>query len=235
MTMQQDRSAAAVIGRVVESVFDEVGTLHHAAVRCHRSARANGRRLRSRDLAGLAPLIGDTLTHPGQIAVGMGLILAPGLLADAPLHLEWWQRESVAVPPKPLRPDLDPASLGFYDYASAPWFAVPRRTGRRHVVGPYVDVHGTGHYVLTLTTPVVDDGTFLGVVGADVTVRGFEFRLLRELPHEGTPVVVLNDEDRVVMSTSALNLTGSLLLDRDNTTQGDVVPGLPWHVRVPVS
>src|SRR3712207_5886241 len=104
-----------------------------------------------------------------------------------------------------------PASLDFYDYPATEWFDVPRRIRRRHVVGPYVDVHGTGRYLLTLTSPLLDDGDFLGVVGADVPVNRFENHLLRALDPGVDPVLVLNGEGRVVLSTSPRWLVGDLL------------------------
>src|SRR5690606_29758957 len=101
---------------------------------------------------------------------------------------------------------------GFYDYAAAEWFVVPQQRGRRHVVGPYVDVHGTDLYLLTLTMPIVADGHFLGVAGADVPVARFETLVLRELGDvpSGGDLVVVNTEGRVVLSTSARWLIGSL-------------------------
>ena len=234
MTAEQQDIAriSAVVSGAVEAVFDKVMTLHDEALRCNRAARARGNRLRSLDIAGLAQSMRDMLASPQRIVVGMGMIVTPDLLSDVPLYLEWWQRESSAEPPSPLKVDLNPSSLGFYDYAAAEWFEVPRRSGKRHIVGPYVDVHGTGHYLMTLTAPVIDDGQLLGVVGADVTVCNFETLLLRALQPERTHVVIVNAEDRVVMSTSAQYLTGSLLADgRDRSTTHEM-PGLPWRLQI---
>lgn len=222
---------SAVVAGVVEAVFDNVMTLRDEVLRCHRTARARGTRLRRPDIAALAPSIREMVAS-AQGVVGMGMIVTPGLLPDAPLHLEWWQRESPADGPRPLKVDLNPASLGFYDYAAAEWFAVPRATGTRHVVGPYVDVHGTGRYLMTLTAPVADDGELLGVVGADVAVGGLETVLLRALRPGWSPVVITNADDRVVISTSPRYLTGSLLAGDRNAPDTYDVPGLPWRLRV---
>ena len=78
------------------------------------------------------------------------------------------------------------------------------------MVGPYVDVHGTGQYLLTFTEPVIADGQFLGVVGADVPVSRFESHLLRELGAVDAPFVLLDEERRVVLSTSPRWLVGAL-------------------------
>jgi hypothetical protein len=173
------------------------------------------------------------LGAPGQLAVGLGLVAAPAPHRDA--RLLWWQAEPDGGRVTALRPDLRPASLDFYDYTATDWFDVPRRTGRRHVVGPYVDVHGTGRYLLTLTAPLVGDAEFLGVVGADVPVNRFENHLLRAL-EAGSGAVVLNDEDRVVLSTSPRWLVGDLLASPPGSSGAPVdVPGLPWRLYLPGS
>ena len=164
-----------MVTAAVERVFACVADLHDAALAAlgagEPTARAGATDLES------AP--GELLAAPGQLAVGLGLVAAPR--PDRDVRLLWWQADPDGGRIAALRPDLRPASLDFYDYTATEWFDVPRRTGRRHVVGPYVDVHGTGRYLLTLTAPVVGEGEFLGVVGADVPVNRFENHLLRAL------------------------------------------------------
>jgi hypothetical protein len=216
------------VSRVVERVFATVGRVLDAA----RAPAVRG------DLLAGRPVLGDDvrdLLHlPGQLAVGLGLVVAPRPAAGLPLRLEWWQAEPDGGRVRALEPDLRPDSLGYYDYTAAEWFAVPRRTRRRHVVGPYVDVHGTGRYLLTLTEPVVVDGEFAGVAGADVSVRRFEAHLLRRLG-PGAPFLLLNGEDRVVLSTSPRWLVGTLV-SPSAVAAGPVtaVPGVPWRL-VPVA
>jgi hypothetical protein len=129
-------------------------------------------------------------------------------------------------------PDLRPASVGYYDYTRAEWFEVPRRTGRGHVTGPYVDVHGTGRYLLTFTQPVVIAGVFAGVAGADVPVDRFETRLLRVLRRLPGPVVLVNDEERVVLSTAPQWLVGELVTPDvlASCTVVESVAGTPWRL-----
>jgi hypothetical protein len=173
----------------------------------------------------------DLLAAPGQLAVGLGLVAAPAPQRD--VRLLWWQADPGGGPVTALRPDLRPASLDFYDYTATDWFDVPRRTGRRHVLGPYVDVHGTGRYLLTLTGPLVADGEFVGVVGADVPVNRFESHLLRVLDPDVEAVVVLNDESRVVLSTSPHWLVGDLLGTPPESVASTEVPGAPWRLYLP--
>ncbi|HYO37380.1 MAG TPA: cache domain-containing protein [Geodermatophilus sp.] len=216
------------VSGVVERVFATVGHVRDAALApAVRDALLAGRPVLGDDVR-------DLLHLPGQLAVGLGLVVAPRPAAGPPLRLEWWQADPDGGRVRALEPDLRPESLGYYDYTAAEWFAVPRRTRRRHVVGPYVDVHGTGRYLLTLTEPVVVDGEFAGVAGADVSVRRFEAHLLRRLG-PGAPFLLLNGEDRVVLSTSPRLLVGTLVSPAA-VAAGPVtaVPGVPWRL-VPVA
>lgn len=217
------RIGAAVSG-AIERVFAAVSLVHTAA-------------LRELTGAGSGPSLDDQvqelLREPGQIAVGLGLVAAPRPQRDLPLRLQWWQSDPAGDQLVQLDPDLRPASLGYYDYTATDWFDVPRRTGCRHVVGPYVDVHGTGRYLLTLTGPVVEGGDFLGVVGADVPVSGFESHLLRVLRAPRRPFLLVNDEDRVVLSTSPAWLVGDLVrAGQELPGPGTPIAGVPWRLHV---
>jgi hypothetical protein len=217
----------AAISEVVERVFGTVTAVRTAALRS--AARAGMR-------AGLRVLddgVRELLREPGQLAVGLGLVVAPRSEQGLPLRLEWWQIDPDGGHLRTLEPDLKPTSLGYYDYTATEWFDVPRRTGRRHVVGPYVDVHGTGRYLLTLTEPVVVDGEFMGVAGADVSVRRFETHLLQILGRLPAPFLLVNDEDRVVLSTAARWVVGGLLSPQTGPTDpGTAVPGVPWRLHL---
>jgi len=164
---------------LVERVFGAVGRLREEVLDRRLTDLTPHGPLQARHLADLRPALIELLRAHRDIVVGMGMIVAPGLLRGERHRMEWWQLPPGRDQPAALRVDLNPESLGFYDCDSAEWFDVPRRTGRRHIVGPYVDALGTDRYLLTFTAPVVADGTFLGVVGADVPVAQFERHLLR--------------------------------------------------------
>ena len=219
---------AGVVTTAVERVFACVADLHESAV----AALGSGERTAGEGAADLEERARERLAVPGQLAVGLGLVVAPRPGRD--VRLLWWQADPDSGRIAALRPDLRPASLDFYDYTATEWFDVPRRTGRRHVVGPYVDVHGTGRYLLTLTAPVLAGGEFLGVVGADVPVNRFENHLLRALDPGAAAVVVLNDEGRVVLSTSPRWLVGDLVdAPPGAPAPAAEIPGVPWRVYLP--
>jgi hypothetical protein len=212
------RISAAVTG-AVERVFGTVAEVRSGAAGSVTDAAPE-----------LEPVVRRLLRSPGQLATGMGVILAPQPVEDLPVRLQWWQVDRDTDRVLALDPDLKPSSVGFYDYTAAPWFGVPRRTGRRHVVGPYVDVHGTGQYLLTLTEPVVAEGEFVGVAGADVPVSRFEARLLSELGALEQAFVLVNEEGRVVVSTSPRWLVGSLVPPAGELGTGASVAGVPWRL-----
>jgi len=211
------------VSDVVARVFATVAAVRNAA---SQPAACEGFRTG-------APVLGedvrDLLLEPGQLAVGLGLVVAPR--QELPLRLEWWQVDPAGGRLRSLEPDLRPTSLGYYDYTAAEWFDVPRRTGHRHVVGPYVDVHGTGRYLLTLTEPVVVDGEFVGVAGADVPVRRFETHLLQVLGRLSGAFVLVNGEDRVVLSTAPRHLVGEILPADTVVARAPAgIEGTPWRL-----
>jgi hypothetical protein len=228
MTVPEAGRIAGVVTAAVERVFACVADLHDPALAALGAGEPEAR-AGATDLEARARQL---LAAPGQLAVGLGLVAAPR--PDRDVQLLWWQADPDGDRIAALRPDLRPASLDFYDYPATEWFDVPRRTGRRHVVGPYVDVHGTGRYLLTLTAPLVGEGEFLAVVGADVPVSRFENHLLRALDPGLDAVVVLNEEGRVVLSTSPRWLVGDLLDGPPGTSRPPVeVLGLPWRLYLP--
>jgi hypothetical protein len=222
-----DRIADVVTG-AVEQVFDTVAAIHGAAL----AVLGVGSEPSDAAPAGLEERARALLGAPGQLAVGLGLVAAPR--PEGEVGLLWWQVDPAGGRLVALHPDLRPASLGYYDYTATDWFDVPRRTGRRHVVGPYVDVHGTGRYLLTLTAPVVAAGEFLGVVGADVPVSRFEGQLLRALGPIDRPLVLLDEEGRVVLSTSPRWLVGDLTRTPPaGAGPAAGIPGVPWRLYLP--
>ncbi len=224
MTAAGTALLAADVAAVVEEVFAEVHRLQAAALPVLRDPAGTG-------ADRLEEAVRELLGTPGQLAVGLGLIVAPRPEDGVGLRLLWWQVDPAGGRLGALHPDLRPSSLGFYDYTSTEWFDVPRRTGRRHVVGPYVDVHGTGRYLFTLTEPVLAGGEFLGVVGADVPVSRFEAHLLGVLDAAVPPFVLVDGEGRVVLSTSSRRLVGALLRPGvDLPGDGVPVAGAPWRL-----
>jgi hypothetical protein len=216
---------AAAVSDLVEQVFVTVGRVREAVLRSvERDGLRAGRWV-------LPDGVQELLRERGQLAVGLGLVVAPRPEEGLSQRLEWWQVDPDDGELHTLEPDLRPTSLGYYDYTTTEWYDVPRRTGRRHAYGPHVDVHGTGRYVLTFTEPVVAASGFVGVAGADVPVRRFESHLLQALSPLRSPFVLLNDEGRVVLSTAPRLLVGSLVPAGAAAGEGGAaLPGVPWRL-----
>lgn len=154
------------------------------------------------DLTALRPRIHATLDAFGETALGTGIVVAPGILQDAPYWLEWWWRQGDGAP-EALRVNLDPAAPDFYDYASDEWFEVPVRSGKPHVTGPYVDYACANRYTFTLSVPVYASGQALGIIAMDIPSDHLEQRIMPALCAEAVPRVLLNSDRRVIAASAA--------------------------------
>ena len=210
-------SAGAPVAALVERVF--------AAVQRLREGALEG----SVDPASMQTRVRGLLAEHHDLIIGMGMIVAPGAAAGGRRRILWWQ-DLGGPEPTALQVDLNPHSLGFYDYGTADWFSVPRDSGGRYIDGPYVDAHGTDRYLLTFTVPVIVGAEFLGVVGADVPVSRLETLLLRDWGGLGADVVVVNADGRVVVGNTADALPGERRPVADGPTVA--VPDVGWRLSV---
>jgi len=195
------------VSGIVEGVFERLTPLVSAATKVlDRSGP-----VRAAELDALRP---EVLAALGGRVVGAGFIAAPDTLADQQFGFEWWTCTH-GGPPAQLFISLDPTSDHFLDYTRQSWFTVPRDSGRRHITGPYVDYLCTDEYTLTFTVPVLRDGAFAGVVGADVFVDGIERLLLPKLRKVDGRAAVINAQGRVIAANTPRQATGSLVRDPD--------------------
>ena len=128
---------------------------------------------------------------------------------------------------------FDERSLDYYDYTGAEWYLAPRAGVVRSLVGPYVDFNGLNDYIVTATTPVFVDDAFVGIAGADLSVDKIERRLVSarrasSRNHLRGELVIVNASDRIVASTSALHIAGSLFAAKDAARQE--IPGVSWSI-----
>jgi hypothetical protein len=218
----------------VETVFSALAVLETEARERLSAARLKGRRPEASDLAAVRPTIQALLRGQGERFNGTGVVMAPDALADAAFHLEWWQRTGDQGS-RPLRLNLDPRSESFYDYTLKPWFVIPRTEGHGTVMGPYVDLHCAGLYILTFTRPLTVHGEFVGVVGADVPVAAFEQIVVPSLKHLGGEAVVVTSEGRVLAANTPTWAVGEMareLLGHGAGVEREAVraPEVDWSV-----
>lgn len=191
--------------------------------------------VRRDDLLPLRRNVVDLLAAHRGLVAGAGVILAPGVLADARYWMSWWWTRPSGTP-EALRVNLDPTAPDFFDYPAADWYRTPERTRARHVAGPYVDYACTTEYATTVSLPVHARGAFLGVAAADVLVSRLEQRVLPALRRLGQSLVLINGEGRVIASASARYAPGHLvpLDDAEPITlpvrRGATPPAVDWKL-----
>lgn len=213
----------ADIARPIEQVLASV-----KEVAATMTAIAAGRPPLSRsDLADLRPLVADVLHRHRGFAAGAGVVLAPDVLADAPRWIDWWWADQGAGVGR-LDVDLDPESAEFYDYTTTEWYREPARTGQPSVAGPYVDYICTHAYTFTLSVPVTDGSTFLGVAGADILAGEVERMALPSLSRLGGAAVLASGNGRVIASTTTALLPGVVMDPRELGSMCRLPGSLPW-------
>ena len=199
--------AAPVIDAVAEmldGVFVEAQSMRRELAECFHRFDADAPT--TRDVAAMQPRLVTALRNGGGLLKGAGVVLAPGLLMDARLWIDWWALDDTgAIGPAVF--DFDEDSLDFYDYTGADWYLAPRNGARRSLVGPYVDFNGINDYIVTATVPVTVDDRFVGVAGADLSVDELE----REA-HRGQPALFTRN------SSSSTRRTGSWRRRRRDTS-----------------
>jgi DNA-binding FadR family transcriptional regulator len=185
--------------RDVERIFEALTSTAEAFAATY-AATEGSRPCTLADLAALRPRLHATLDAFDGLAVGTGIVVAPGLLSDASYWLEWWWRRQPGAAPEALRVNLDPQSPDFFDYVNNEWFDIPVTSGRRHVAGPYVDYACTNQYTFTFSVPVFHKGKPLGVTAMDVPCDQVERRLLPALCADPTPRTLRNPHGRLIAS-----------------------------------
>ncbi len=163
------------------------------------------------DLAALRPSVFSILERRGDLVSGAGVVVAPGLLADAERWLEWWSTTTPDAKPEPLRVNLDPTAPDFYDYLTTDWFAAPRDTLEPSMSGPFVDHACTNKYAFTLSVPVIAAGEFVGVAATDVLVASLETQVMPALLRLDSPAALTTAEGRVIASNCPSVLSGERL------------------------
>ncbi|TFC48220.1 hypothetical protein E3T26_10740 [Cryobacterium sp. TMT1-21] len=155
---------------------------------------------------------------PESLLIGAGFIAAPQYVTGRDAHFAWWLGPLAGTPllgttSGPSRLDLAArVNTEFLrDFRELEWYQVPESTNHTHVTGPYVDHLCTFDYVITLTMPVRVDRDMVGVVGADVFVKSLEQVLLPHFLALASPVLLINEAGRVVVSTEPSLPAGDIL------------------------
>ncbi len=133
---------------------------------------------------------------------GAGFCASDALVTEGN-PLAWWQGpEKLLLASSTFGP-----GKAAIDLERLEWYRVPRETGERHSAGPFVDYLCSNEVTITSTVPVTVDGSFWGVVCADVLVGDIEEQLL-ERGLGLTDATLVNLSGRVVVSSSDEYETG---------------------------
>lgn len=151
----------------------------------------------------------DVAIAEDAVAVGMGFVAAPDTVEGRDRFMAWRQRLGEKV--VRLQLNFDPTSVDVYDYLEMEWFQLAEQGRERVAFGPYVDYSGAGLYVVTLTIPVIIDGAFVGVVGADLVAHELEKRLVGALQTCPLDAVVISAERRVIATNTPRWVAGARL------------------------
>jgi hypothetical protein len=170
---------------------------------------------------------GDVLAGAGYAVSYLDYDRAPAMV--------WWVHHAGQVVERSH--SVDPESESFYDYASLRWFRLAVESRCPTLSGPFIDTWGSDDYTVTVSVPVVGASGPLGVFAADVDVRRLIDTLTADLRRIGSPVALVNEADRVVVSTIPLLSTGlpmqTRALRHDSVARVRLrvpVPGYSWSV-----
>ncbi len=201
---EQYQECADELSELIQRTFREL----EALVRPYAQLLAAGPP-NSADLRRLDAAIDELLTADHDL-LGAGVVVQPGFLADHERYLQWRQRQPDGGL-APLVLDVDSTGDDPYDYPDMEWFRIPQQEDRRMVSGPYFDYLGSERCALTYAVPVVVDGQFRGIAGADQLVSQLEATVLPVLRRIPTRAALLNHERRVVTANTPSLVTGERL------------------------
>jgi DNA-binding FadR family transcriptional regulator len=145
---------------------------------------------------------------------GLGVIAEAGVVPEHPYWIEWWLQTDTGGLDHDTCHVMDPARDDFYDYMPREFIAKPRENLTPWAVGPYVDNGGVGDYLLTVSVPIVHEDRFLGVAAIDVLAATLERRFAPRLARVQGPCLLLNADDRVIVSSALPYSVGDVLSDR---------------------
>lgn len=198
----QARRLADEASRALEPIYELLAGIAEDVLRS-RPPRAA---LTEAHFRGLQRRLADLLQEERAVW-GMGYIAAPFVVDGKERFLAWWQRHNDRV--ARLRLNFDPTSIDVYDYLQMDWYRLAQSGHARVAYGPYVDYSGSDMYTITATIPIIAEGAFLGVAGADLVVGEVERHLLEVLRQADDDAVVVNTERRVIAASSARWIVGS--------------------------
>jgi len=199
------RASAAALERFATDLGPILALAREQAARFHTIyeeavARRGGTILRE-DLVALDPSIHEAIGRHRSMLCGTGAAPVANLLGDVALWLQWWTNEPEG--PVFLDCDWDPSSPTFYDYPKLEWFREPTTRLEPWVAGPFFDAGAVNLHIVTISAPVIVDGSAIGVAAADMRVDQIDRLCRPKLQEVGARAALVSRTGRVVSSTDA--------------------------------
>lgn len=191
------QSLATEIGNFTEGLVDQLRTLAATAAPILGEG-TDERKIRARISLSIMVLFEDVPSY----VQGLGINADVGVVPEHPYWINWW-RPSGQELVEDTSHVMDPDDENFYDYEAREYMAHPREHLEEWAAGPYVDYGGVNDYAITISAPIVYHDRFLGVAAVDVLVADLEHRFSSWLAAIDETCVLLNAENRVVISNSA--------------------------------
>lgn len=208
MNAASPESAAGLARRASDVLEPVYARLDRIADAVRASRPSSGAGWSEADLAPVQELM-VSLLGEDDLAAGLGYVAAPGVVDGLDRFMAWWQRQGDRT--ARLRLNFDPRSIDVYDYLQMEWFQLAEQGRRRVTYGPYVDYSGSELYIVTATVPIVAEGEFVGVAGADLAVGELERRLIGVLRGARLDAVIVNPDRRVIAANTPRWVFGARL------------------------
>lgn len=197
-----DKRLKRFAAKVAERIDDTVAALQSAAQEAQTSDGAGATKL-SNFVDATCRLLEQR--SDDDVLAGAGYAVDAAAQSCAPAMI-WWVRRGGSLVERSH--SVDPEADSFYDYAAMRWFKAAKTDCRPTLSGPFIDTWGSDDYTVTVSVPVAVDGQSWGVLAADVDVRRFIDALATDLRAMRAPVALVNEADRVVVSTVPSLSTG---------------------------
>lgn len=188
------------------------------------AAGSNAQELKSQVSLAILKRIGNLPQSADEVAVLAEVGTVPG-------HRYWtvaWTRTE-SGPVEDNSHVMDPSREDFYDYEAREFMAQPRKRLQAWATGPYVDYGGADDYILTLSVPIVSEGRFLGVTIVDFLAANLERLLAPRLAESEGQCLLLNWENRVIVSNSVEYSAGDVMGDLAGFERTEL-PVFGWSV-----
>lgn len=219
MKEQADNSTQAAAYRLREFLEEQFGQIFLALERLNphvvkliEASYDHEKPLVVDDLRALEPDFRSALQHCDRTVKGLSFSSDRGVIAGKPYTVAYWIRRPGGNIVESF-PMTDPKLEEHYEYHDFDFFVGAKSGVARTVSGPYVDYGYDNQYRLTCAVRVATHRGFVGAVTADVYLDKLATRLEAIARDSTGPVVLVNDDDRVVASNRAEMPTGVLIPD----------------------